>query len=208
MRKNNLLLNTIVIIIATVSCQNQNRNNRDQAATSVTDTTTDTTKRAQIYTSDVDLQGNEKLFILEAINGALFDIETAAIVERETKDPLVKSFAKKMFTASTKANNDLASIAKGKGINPPTVQSEENRTQLLVLKTVSGKLLDKTYIKLVSTSLAHYDMLFGKAVTFKNKDIKTFAINALSEIQQRHKEATAIAKKLNVSNQNNGNDLL
>ena len=207
MRKNNLLPIFIAIIIGAVSCQNENRNNRDKPATSVTDTTMDTTQRAQMYTSDVDLQGNEKLFILNAINSAMLDIETGTMVERKTKDPVVKSFARKMVAASTKANKNLALIAKEKGINPPTVQSGDNLTQITTLKKLSGNLLDKTYIKLASTSLASSDLLFGKAATFKNKDIKTFAINALSDIQQNHKEAIAIGKKLNINNQNNGNDL-
>ena len=207
MRKNNLLPIFIAIIIGAVSCQNENRNNRDKPATSVTDTTMDTNQRAQMYTSDVDLQGNEKVFILNAINSAMLDIETGTMVERKTKDPVVKSFARKMVAASTKANKNLALIAKGKGINPPTVQSGDNLTQITTLKKLSGNLLDKTYIKLASASLANSDLLFGKAATFKNKDIKTFAINALSDIQQNHKEAIAIGKKLNISNQNNGNDL-
>lgn len=207
MRKNNLLPIFIAIIIGAVSCQNENRNNRDKPATSVTDTTMDTTQRAQMYTSDVDLQGNEKVFILNAINSAMLDIETGTMVERKTKDPVVKSFARKMVAASTKANKNLALIAQGKGINPPTVQSGDNLTQITTLKKLSGNLLDKTYIKLASASLASSDLLFGKAATFKNKDIKTFAINALSDIQQNHKEAIAIGKKLNISNQNNGNDL-
>ncbi|WP_185960626.1 DUF4142 domain-containing protein [Pedobacter westerhofensis] len=206
MRKNKILITAILVITISVSCQNKNRNNRDAAATVITSIGTDTTKRAQIYTSDVDLQGNEKLFILEAINGAMFDVEIATMVARKTRDPLVKSFAEKMIAVSTKANNDLVSIAKGKGISPPTVQSEENMAQLMVFKTVSDRFLDKAYVKLVITSLAHSDMLFGNAVTFKNNAIKTFAINSLSGIQQHHKEAIALGKKLNVSNKNNGND--
>jgi predicted outer membrane protein len=208
MKKYNYFLIAIVMLISAISCQNENRNNRDKAATSITDATSDTTMRAQMYTSDVDLQGDEKLFLLDAINGSIFDIEAATMLERKTKNPLVKSFAKNIVTASTQVSKNLSLIAKGKGINPPTVQSEENLAKLTVLKTVSDELLDKTYIKLVTTSLAHYDMLFGKAATFKNKDIKTFAINALSETQKHHNEAVAIGKKLNVSNQNNGNDLL
>jgi len=208
MRKNNLLPVAFTMLFLTTSCQSENRNNRDKAATNVTDTTMDTTLRAQMYTSDVDLQGNEKLFILSAINSAMLDMETGTMVERKTKDPVVKAFALKMVAASSKANKNLGLIAKGKGISPPTVLSAENLTQITALKTVSGKLFDKTYVQLATKSLAASDLLLGKAATFKNEDIKTFAINSLSDIQQNYKEAVAIGKKLNISNQNNGNDLL
>jgi len=207
MRKHHLLPLAIAIVFGFTACQNENRNNRDQAAINVTDTTTDTTLRAQMYTSDVDLQGNEKLFILTAINGAMLDIEAATMVERKTKALMIKSFAQQIVANQTKALKNLTLIAKGKGINPPTVLSQENLQQMGTLKTVTGNLLDKTYIKLATKSLTDADLLFGKAATFKNKDIKTFAINSLSEIQQTQKEAVAIGKQLNVSNQNNGNDL-
>jgi putative membrane protein len=208
MRKINLLPIAFAIILMAAACQNENRNNRDKAATNVTDTTMDTTARAQMYTSDVDLQGNEKLFFLSAINGAMLDIEAGTMAERKTKDPLVKAFAHKMVVAATKANQNLELIAKGKGISPPTVLSEENLSQMAALKTVSGNLFDKTYVKLATQSLAAADLLLGKAATFKNEDIKTFAINSLSDIQQNYKEAVTLGKKLNISNQNNGNDLL
>jgi putative membrane protein len=208
MTKINLLPIAFAIILMAGSCQNENRNNRDKAATNVTDTTMDTTARAQMYTSDVDLQGNEKLFFLSAINGAMLDIEAGTMAERKTKDPLVKAFAHKMVVAATKANKNLGLIAKGKGISPPTVLSEENLSQMAALKTVSGELFDKTYVKLATQSLAAADLLLGKAATFKNDDIKTFAINSLSDVQQNHKEAVTLGKKLNISNQNNGNDLL
>jgi len=207
MRKSTILTVTVAAIFATTACQNENRNNRDKAATTITDTTMDTTQRAQMYTSDVDLQGNEKLFIMTAINGAMLDIETGTLIERKTKDPVVKAFAKQMVAASTKVNNNLTSIAKGKGISPPSLQSEENLSQIAALKTVSGIMLDKTYIKLAIKSLGASDILFGKAATFKNEDIKTFAINSLSEVQANQKQAVAIGKKINISNLNSGDDL-
>jgi predicted outer membrane protein len=68
----------------------------------------------------------------------MLDLEADVMVERKTKDPLVKSSAKEMVTASSKADKDLISIARGKGINRSAVQSEENLTQITALKTLWG----------------------------------------------------------------------
>jgi predicted outer membrane protein len=207
MKNTHLLLLLTVTMVSLGSCQGGDRNHRDQAATTVADSTSDTTKRAQMYTSDVDLNGDEKAFILSVSDDALLEAEAGTLIVQKTKNPMVKSLAQQIIKAYTKANKDLTLIAKGKGLNVETVLSEEHLAQVKSLNTLSGTALDKSYISLVISTHSHDESLFGKAAIFRNKDLKIFALNFLPEIQKFHKAATNIAIKMNISKKGNGDDL-
>jgi predicted outer membrane protein len=205
--KNTRLFLLTAAILSFGACQNGDRNHRDQAATTVADSSSDTTKRAQMYTSDVDLIGDEKAFILSASADNSLETEAGTLIILKTKNAMVKSLAQQIISAYSKANKDLTRIAKGKGLNVQTVLSEENSAKVSSLKALSGTALDKAYISLLISTHSHDEDLFGKAAIFKNKDLKLFALNFLPEIQKFHQTATDIAIKINISNKNNGNDL-
>jgi len=207
MKTTHLLLLLPVMILSLGACRNGDRNQRDQAATTVADSTSDTTQRAQAYTSDVDLNGNEKAFILSVADDALLETEAAALIIQKTKNQAVSGLAKQIIKGYTKAGKDLTMIAKGKGLAIQTVLSQDHQAQVTSLKALSGLALDKAYISLVIRTHSHNEDLFGKAAIFKNKDLRIFALNFLPEIQKLHETATDIAIKMNLSNKGNGNEL-
>ncbi|SEA69280.1 DUF4142 domain-containing protein [Pedobacter hartonius] len=207
MKTTHLLLLLPAMILSLGACQNGDRNHRDQAATTVADSTSDTTQRAQMYTSDVDLNGNEKAFILSVSDNALLEAEAGALIVQKTKNQAISGLAKQLIKGYTKAGKDLTTIAKGKGLDVQTVLSQDHQAEVTSLKALSGLALDKAYISLVIRIHSHDEDLFGKAAIFKNKDLKIFALNFLPEIQKFHKTATDVAIKMNLSNKGNGNDL-
>ena len=206
--KKQLLVWGVMGVLALQACENGNRNKRDDAAVKTADSTSDTTSRAQAYTADVDLNGDEKSFILTTLNDGMTETAMANQVIQQSKNPEVKALAQQIAADHTANDKNLSLIAKGKGINPDQALSAAQLKDVEALKTLSGPSLDKQYLTLVISGHNKSESLFGKAVTFKNKDLRTFAINALPKMQSHHKEALRLGKKMNLSNVNNGDDIV
>lgn len=189
------------------SCNNENRGGRDAAATSVTDSLTDTTQRAQNYTADVEINGDEKSFILPAAAGGMMEVAAGNLIIEKSTNPAVKAFATRMVKDHTKANNELEGIAKEKGLTVPATLPEEQLKHIAAMKTLSGRSLDVHYITMMIDDHVKTIDLFGKATGFKDAKLKNFALTILPVIQEHYKLAEELGKKLNISNVNNGDDI-
>jgi len=189
------------------ACNNNDRGGRDAAATSATGSLADTTQRAQNYTADVEVNGDEKSFILPAAVGGMMEVAAGNLIIQKSVNPSVKAFAVRMVKDHTKANIELEKIAKAKGLTVPATLPEEQMKHIVAMKTLSGRTLDVHYITMMINDHAETEELFGKATAFKDGDLKTFALNTLPVIQEHHKLAGEIGKKLNISNVNNGDDM-
>lgn len=205
--KNYHLTFLIAAALGISACQNADRNNRDEAATTNTDTISDTTSRAQVYTADVDLKGDEKAFIIQAYATGMTEIETAKIAVIRTANAKIKEFASMMVKDHTKANADLAKLAKGKGITIPSTLSETQLKHIKQMQELTGRSFDIHYINMMVTDHQAAEELFGHATSYKDENLKNFILNTLPVIQQHSKMITKIGKDLNISNAGNGDDL-
>ena len=195
-------------MLALQACGNADRKDRDEEPTLFADSLSDTTTRAQAATADVDMNGNEKLFVLTAATGGMMEVEAATVVISKTKNPEVKAFAQMMLKDHKKANADLEAIAKGKGMSLPTVLPAEHQKHLDDLKAQSGREFDTRYIKMMIEDHAKTTALFTQGSKLKNPDLKIFASNTLPVIKTHYQSAVAIGKTLNLDNSGNGDDLL
>lgn len=189
------------------SCQNANRNNRDEAATANRDTISDTTARAQAYTADVDLNGDEKTFIINAATAGMMEVEAGKIAVTNTHNTKIKNFASMMVKDHTKANADLGKVAKGKGLALPDALPEKQMKDLATLKSLTGRTFDTQYITMMINGHADAEALYGHATGYKNEALKNFILNTLPVIQEHRKTITRIGKEFNVTNVNNGDDI-
>lgn len=189
------------------SCNNNNRDGRDSAATSAVDSLSDTTQRAQNYTADVDINGDEKSFILPAAAGGMMEVAAGNLIVQKSLNPLVKAFAARMVKDHTKANTELEKVVKAKGLTVPATLPEEQMKHIDAMKTLTGRSLDVHYITMMIDDHAKTEDLFGKATSFKDNDLKAFALTTLPIIKEHYKLAVELGKKLNISNVNNGDDL-
>jgi len=201
---------TYAIIAATIiiqACGNADRKDRDQEATLIADSLSDSTARAQAATADVDLNGDEKIFILTAASGGMMEVESANAALLKTKNPQIQAFARQMLKDHNKTNNDLAAIARGKGISPPLTLNEAQQKHLAQLKTLSGRTFDTQYMTMMIADHQKTVALFGQGSQLPDGDLKTFAANALPVIGEHYQKALAIGKSLNLKNVNAGDDL-
>ncbi|MBG6234253.1 putative membrane protein [Pedobacter sp. CAN_A7] len=189
------------------SCFNDDRGQRDTAATSAVDPIEDTTQRAQNYTADVDINGDEKSFISQAASGSMGEIATGNLIIQKSTNAAVKSFAERMVKDHNKANKELEKIANRKGLTFPSTLSENQLKEIAAMKELSGRSIDVQYLTMMINNHAQTTALFGKATSFKDSALKAFASTTLPVIQSHRKDAVKLGEKLNISNTNNGDDI-
>jgi len=197
----------LTIIASLQACQSSDRKNRDDAATTAADSLGDTTQRAQTYTADVALTGDEKTFILPVVSGGMMEVEAGNLILQKSGNKAVKEFAAMMVKDHTKANHDLELIAKSKGIALPAVLPEPQMKHMEKMKELSGRSLDVHYVTMMIDDHANTEALFGQASRYTDQDLKRFILNTLPIIQMHHKKAVQLGKDLNISNANNGDDM-
>lgn len=198
----------VCILIGLQSCGNADRNGRDQAATGITDSLSDTTQRAKAVTADVDLNGDEKVFTLSAANGGMMEVEAANLALKKSKNKTVKDFAARMLKDHGMANDELKQIAVSKGLDLPTTLPEELAAHLKQMNTLEDRAFDVQYMRMMMDDHKRTVQLFTDGSRLADAQLKNFAAKTLPIIQEHHKMAVEIGKKLNVTNANNGDDVL
>lgn len=194
-------------VLTLYSCGNAERGDRDDAATVIADSLNDTTLRAQAATADVDMNGDEKLFVLNAASGGLMEVEAATVAMSKTKNAQIKVFAERMLKDHTKANKDLEMIAEEKGLNIPIGLSGDKAEHLTMLKNLADREFDVQYMKMMIDDHQKTVDLFTQGALLPTGALKTFAANTLPVLKEHHKLALKIGKALNITNANNGDDL-
>ena len=198
----------VCLLIGMQACTPADRNGRDAAATGVVDSLSDSTQRAKAITADVDVNGNGKMFVLNASTGELFEIEAANLAMNKSKDKQVKDFAAKMLKDHQEANAELDRIAGAKGIQLAQALSGKAEGDLKVLNTLANREFDVQYIRMMIDQHQKTMQLFTDGTGLTDPELKAFAVKKRPLIEQHYKKALEIGKYLNISNANNGDDLL
>src|SRR6476659_6245466 len=84
-------------------------------------------------------------FVKKAALGGMTEVEASKLAADKAEDPQVRSFAQKMVTDHTAANEELQSLAKQKGWKVPTSLDTEHKAIVQKLGTKSGANFDAAY---------------------------------------------------------------
>lgn len=198
----------ICALIAVQACNNADRNGRDAAATHITDSISDTTSRAQAVTADVDLNGDGKVFALSAATAGMMEAEAAGIAVKRSKNPSVKAFATRSLNDHSKVNEELKRIAEEKGLQPAQTLPATLAGHLAELNTLSDRAFDVQYLRMMINDYKNTLQLFTDGSRLADGQLKAFAIKTLPVIEQQYQTALEIGKRLNITNANNGDDIL
>lgn len=203
---NNLL--PVCILIGLQACGNADRNGRDQAATEMTDSLSDTTQRAQAATADVDLNGDGKVFALSAATGGMMEVEAAGLALKRSKSKTVKDFAEMMQDDHKLANDELKKIADAKGLQLAQTLPEEMAGHISEMNSLEDRAFDVQYMRMMINDHAKTMQLFTDGSRLADPELRAFALKTLPVIRKHYESALKIGKGLNISNAGNGDDLM
>lgn len=144
--------------------------------------------------SDQALSRIDRGFLIDAARSSQAEIEAAELAERVSSHADVKRFARRMIEEHGKAADDLAALAKLKGVDLPDTPSVAQRTELTALKALSGHVFDKTYasrlgVRAHEKTLATFRTAVNRA---RDPDVKEFATRQLPLLQRHLEEAQAL----------------
>lgn len=142
----------------------------------------------------VKVQSSET-FAKAAAQGGMTEVEVSKLALSKSTDTEVKSFAQRMVNDHGKANDELKSLAKAKGITLPTGLDAEHRAKVDKLTGKSGKAFDAAYSEAMHKDHAKTVALFRAASTANgvDKDFQAFAKKTLPTLEDHSQQATRLA---------------
>jgi putative membrane protein len=129
-------------------------------------------------------------FVNEAAQGGLTEVALSKAAAAKAQDPKVKQFAERMVRDHSKANDELASLAKSKGLNVPTSLDAEHQAAVQELSKEQGAQFDAAYGRQMKEDHAKTVALFQAAERTSDPDLASFAKKTLPTLKQ-HKHMAA-----------------
>lgn len=208
MKKYHIMSLLILGAVAFQSCSNGSKTEKSISSKSGADTTLDTTNmNAGATVPATELDTAEKAFIFKAGTDGRVELEAAKFILLRTKNPEVKTFAQMMVKDHTEIENKLIKTAKDVGVGLPALLPDKKDLELQKLMESQREELDKKYMIMMVNAHKKAINLFDKASTFKNEQLRSFAMDALPRLKHHEKMATDLGNKLNISNRGNGDNL-
>jgi len=135
----------------------------------------------------------DNMFVTNAAIGGMFEVQTSQLALQKSQDEKVKTFAQRMVTDHTKANEELKGLATAASIPVPAQLDEKHQQMLTKLSGLSGTEFDQMYGRAQMKGHNEAVALFEKASQqCTNPQLKDFATKTLPTL----KEHQTMAKDL------------
>jgi putative membrane protein len=123
-------------------------------------------------------------FVHDAALGGMTEVSLGKLATSNGDSQGVKEFGQKMVDDHTKANDELAGIASGKGMVPPAALDKSHQKMVDKFGAMKGDSFDKAYWKQMLGDHKKTIALFQKeSKSGKDADIKAFATKTLPTLQ-------------------------
>jgi putative membrane protein len=139
-------------------------------------------------------------FVKKAAEGGMAEVEIGKLAQQNAQDTQVKQFGARMEQDHSKANQQLESIAGQKGVQLPKQLDAKDQRELDRLSRLKGAAFDQAYMKMMVQDHDKDAKEFQhEAQAAKDPDIKNFAQQTLSVIQQHDQMAHGITQSMAAS---------
>ncbi len=128
-----------------------------------------------------------KTFVEKAAQDGMTEVELGKVALEKSQNPEVRNFAQRMVTDHGKANSELATLAKQKGIDAPKKLDAEHEAMVKNLKAKDGASFDSEYSHHMNMDHSKAISLFEAASKSPDKDLAGFAKKTLPTLKE-HKE--------------------
>jgi putative membrane protein len=146
--------------------------------------------RAQASLSDGD-----RTFVTKAAESGYAEVATGKAAAK-SDNQAIRDFGNQMVDEHSKMNDELASIAKQKGVTPPTSADLASKAKNALMNVLPGKTFDKQY---VSSQLDDHQetlqLMQKEAQSGQDPDLKAFAQKSVPVIQKHIDELHDLQKR-------------
>jgi putative membrane protein len=127
------------------------------------------------------------VFVKKAALDGMTEVEAGKMALDKSQDPQIREFAQRMVKDHTKANTELESIAKAKGLTPPKTLDAEHKAMVEALKSKSGQEFDHAYAEHMNMDHSKAIALFESATKSNDAELAGFAEKTLPTLKE-HKQ--------------------
>jgi putative membrane protein len=131
-------------------------------------------------------------FVKKAAQDGMTEVALGKVAESMAKDASVREFGQEMVKDHSKANNELAALAKRKGFEVPTALDSEHQAIVQKLKSKSGADFDHAYSKQMMEDHEKAVTLFEGAAKSSDRDLAAFAQKTLPTLEEHKEKADAL----------------
>jgi len=124
------------------------------------------------------------VFVEKAAQDGMTEVELAKIALDRSQNTAIRKFAQRMVTDHGKANQELASIAKTKGIEVPASLDTEHREVVDKLQANEGSAFDIEYSRHMNMDHTMAITLFEAEANASDKDFASFAKKTLPTLKE------------------------
>jgi putative membrane protein len=126
---------------------------------------------------------NDKKFVKKAYRGGMEEVENGKVAKEKAKNDATKDVADKMVSDHTKANEDLAGIAKEENLDLSKIHVKA--------MSMSGDNFDKTYLTMLKKDhekdIAEFEKEAADTGSGEDSDVKEFAKKTLPTLKEHLK---------------------
>ncbi len=154
---------------------------------------------AQDTATSAQSSASAKEFVEKAGTSGLAEVEMGELGARKAKNGQVEAFAKRMVADHTKANQELLTASKGKGVQVPSSRTDMHKARVEKFQQQDpGKNFDRDYMKqMVEDHKAAVELFETAADDEKlDLDLRSYAKRTLPTLRDHLKQAQTIESKL------------
>ena len=145
--------------------------------------------------SAVQAGSNPATFVKTAALDGMTEVEFGKLAASKSSNSDVKRFAQKMVQDHGQANQQLAALARSKGLPVPTKLDAKHEAMVKELSTKSGAAFDSAYASHMAKAHTKAVALFEAASQSSDPDVAAFAKKTLPTLQEHEQ----LANNLNAS---------
>lgn len=154
---------------------------------------------AQDPATSAQSSASAKEFVEKAGTSGLAEVEMGELGAQKAKNGQVEAFAKRMVADHTKANQELVTASKGKGVQVPSSRTDMHKAMVEKFQQQDGgKNFDRDYMaQMVEDHKAAVELFETAADDEKlDLDLRSYAKRTLPTLRDHLKQAQTIESKL------------
>jgi putative membrane protein len=139
---------------------------------------------------------DDRKFVLEAAQGSLADVDLSRLATLRGSNDELKQFAQRVVDEHGKAVDELALLARQKGVSLPSALDTKQRQQRDRLAKLSGSAFDRAYIDTMVKDHRKEIATFKKQLErSKDLELKVWAGKTLPTVEERLHMAEDLAAR-------------
>jgi putative membrane protein len=140
---------------------------------------------------------NDAKFIDKMARDGTAEVELGKLAEQKSSNPQVKTFAQRLVSDHTKANQQLMPIAQRDGVSPPKSVDKEHSTLQARLAKLNGQAFDRAFVQAqVEDHRKDIQYLQQQAQAVQDPNLKSFIQQTLPVMQQHLQMAEQIENQV------------